>query len=135
MTQPEASGVKREVIGTTSPGSPLSPAVRFGNLLFVSGQTAADADGLEAQAHAVLRKLAAVLQAGGADLSDVVRCGVYLSDIRLRDRMNEVYSLYFREQPPARTTIECKMADAAVLVEIDCIAAILTLPPAGPSSR
>jgi 2-iminobutanoate/2-iminopropanoate deaminase len=102
----------------------LSPGVRYGDFLFLSGQTAAEANGLEAQAHAVLQKLRALLQAGGADMGDVLRCGVYLSDIRLRDRMNAVYAEYFKEQPPARTTIECKMADAAVLVEIDCVAAV-----------
>lgn len=118
--------MERTIIGTRSPGSPLSPAVQYGNLLFVSGQTAADADGLEAQAHAVLKKVRALLQAAGADMGDVLRCGVYLSDIRLRDRMNAVYAEYFKEQPPARTTIECKMADAAVLVEIDCVAAVST---------
>jgi 2-iminobutanoate/2-iminopropanoate deaminase len=123
MTSREATP-KREIVGTRTPGSPLSPAVRFGDLLFVSGQTAAEVDGLEGQAHAVLKKLSALLQAGGSDMSEVLRCGVYLSDIRLRDRMNAVYSMYFRYEPPARTTIECKMADAAVLVEIDCVAAI-----------
>jgi 2-iminobutanoate/2-iminopropanoate deaminase len=116
--------MERTIIGTRSAGSPLSPAVRYGDLLFLSGQTAADAVGLEAQAHAVLRKIRELLRAGGSDLGAVLRCGVYLSDIRLRDRMNAVYAEYFKDEPPARTTIECKMADAAVLVEIDCVAAI-----------
>ena len=80
--------------------------------------------GLEAQAHAVLKKIRDLVRAAGGDLGDVLRCGVYLSDIRLRDRMNAVYAEYFKDEPPARTTIECKMADAAVLVEIDCVAAI-----------
>jgi 2-iminobutanoate/2-iminopropanoate deaminase len=118
------STMERKIIGTRSAGSPLSPAVRYGDLLFVSGQTAADAVGLEAQAHAVLKKIRDLVRAGGGDLGDVLRCGVYLSDIRLRDRMNAVYAEYFKDEPPARTTIECKMADAAVLVEIDCVAAI-----------
>ena len=118
------STVKRKIVGTRSAGSPLSPAVRYGDLLFISGQTAADGVGLEAQAHAVLKKIGELLRAAGGDFGDVLRCGVYLSDIRLRDRMNAVYAEYFKEEPPARTTIECKMADAAVLVEIDCVAAI-----------
>lgn len=116
--------VDRKSIGARPAGIPLSPAVQYGNLLFVSGQTAAEAVGLEAQAHAVLKKLREVLRAGGADIGDVLRCGVYLSDIRLRERMNAVYTEYFKEEPPARTTIECKMADAAVLVEIDCVAGL-----------
>lgn len=118
--------MERTIVGTRAAGSPLSPAVRYGDLLFLSGQTASEVDGLEAQAHAVLKKLRALLQNGGAEMGDVLRCGVYLSDIRLRDRMNAVYAEYFKEQPPARTTIECKMADAAVLVEIDCVAAVGT---------
>ena len=60
------SSVKRTIVGTRSTGSPLSPAVRYGDLLFVSGQTAADAVGREAQAHAVLKKIRDLLKAAGA---------------------------------------------------------------------
>jgi 2-iminobutanoate/2-iminopropanoate deaminase len=105
-------------------GNPLSPAIRAGELLFVSGQTAAGAGGLEEQTRAVIDKIVAVLTAAGTDLAAVVRCGVYLADIRTFQRMNAVYREYFPKDPPARTTIECKMADPAILIEIDCVAVL-----------
>jgi 2-iminobutanoate/2-iminopropanoate deaminase len=104
--------------------SPLSPGVRWGNVLYVSGQTAPEAVGLEAQTRAVLEKLGAILRAGGSDYANVLRCGVYLSDIRMFEGMNAVYRGFFSSAPPARSTIECKLADPRILVEVDCVAAI-----------
>ena len=54
----------------------------------------------------------------------MLRCGVYLSDIRTFDAMNAVYREFFPSAPPARSTIECKMASPAILVEIDCVAGV-----------
>ena len=108
----------------TPSGSPLSPAVRAGSLVFVSGQTASGEGGVEMQTRAVLEKMKGILIAAGSDLSQVLRCGVYLADIRTFQRMNSVYREFFPAEPPARTTIECKMADSAVLVEIDCVATV-----------
>lgn len=69
----------------------LSSAIAAGDLLFVSGQTARDVVGFEPQTRAVFEKLGAILRAAGVDFSAVVRCGVYLSDIRYRTEMNRVY--------------------------------------------
>ena len=106
------------------PKSPLSPAVRWDGTLFVSGQTAPEVTGVEAQTRAVLEKIGTILRAGGSDYANVLRCGVYLSDIRTFDVMNRVYREFFVSAPPARSTIECKMASSTVLVEIDCIAGV-----------
>lgn len=110
--------------GVGAPKSPLSHAVRWDNILFVSGQTAPEVAGVEAQTRAVLEKVGAILRAGGSDYANVLRCGVYLSDIRTFEAFNAVYREFFASAPPARSTIECKMASAAVLVEIDCIAGV-----------
>jgi 2-iminobutanoate/2-iminopropanoate deaminase len=110
--------------GGVAPKSPLSPGVRWGNVLYVSGQTAPEAAGIEAQTRAVLEKLGAILRAGGSDYANVLRCGVYLSDIRTFDAMNAVYREVFSSAPPARSTIECKMANPAILVEVDCVAGV-----------
>lgn len=110
--------------GVDAPKSPLSHGVRWDNTLFVSGQTAPEVAGVEAQTRAVLEKIGAILRAGGTDYANVLRCGVYLSDIRTFDAMNAVYREFFASGPPARSTIECKMASPAVLVEIDCIAGV-----------
>jgi 2-iminobutanoate/2-iminopropanoate deaminase len=110
--------------GGVAPKSPLSPGVRWGDVLYVSGQTAPEAAGIEAQTRAVLEKLGAILRAGGSDYANVLRCGVYLSDIRTFEAMNAVYRQVFSSAPPARSTIECKMANPAILVEIDCVAGV-----------
>lgn len=110
--------------GGVAPKSPLSPGVRWGNVLYVSGQTAPELAGIEEQTRAVLEKLGAILRAGGSDYANVLRCGVYLSDIRTFDAMNAVYREFFSSAPPARSTIECKMASPVILVEVDCVAAV-----------
>lgn len=101
----------------------FSPGIRRGGLLFVSGQTAHEAESFDAQTRAVLDKIGAILVAGGSEYRHVLRCGVYLADIRTFGRMNEIYAEYFPTDPPARTTIECKLARPEILIEIDCVAA------------
>jgi 2-iminobutanoate/2-iminopropanoate deaminase len=108
--------------GAPASKSPLSPGVRWGDLLFVSGQTAPEAVGVEAQTRAVIEKMGKILTAGGSSYANVLRCGVYLADIRTFETMNAVYREFFPDAPPARSTIECKMANPAILVEIDCVA-------------
>lgn len=108
------------------PTSPISPAIRFGNLVFVSGQTAPEVVGVGAQTRAVLEKIRTVLCESGSDLAHVLRCNVYLLDIASFDQMNEAYAEVFVSEQPARTTIECKMARPTILVEIDCIAGTAT---------
>jgi 2-iminobutanoate/2-iminopropanoate deaminase len=121
-----AGRAERAVISPAGavPLAHFSPGVRFGSLLFVAGQTAHEAGDFEAQTKAVLEKLGAILRAGGSDYAHVLRCGVYLADIRDFQRMNEIYARYFPERPPARTTIECKLARPDILVEIDCVASV-----------
>jgi 2-iminobutanoate/2-iminopropanoate deaminase len=108
---------------------PVSPAVRVGQLLFVSGQTARDVSGVDGQTRRALEKLRAILVAGGADYSTVVKCGVYLSDTAAFEEMNEVYRQVFPKEPPARTTIFCALAYPDVLVEIDCVAEVIATGP------
>ena len=102
----------------------------FDRLIFVSGQGATDpatgqlagAD-VEAQTEQCLRNLNAILVAGGSDLSCVIRCGVFLLDMREFDRMNAVYARVFGSHRPARTTIQAAgLPGEGLRVEIDCIA-------------
>lgn len=103
---------------------PLSPAIRHGDTLYVSAQLAPEAGDVTAQTRAVLQKIAAIVEAGGGDLRSVLRCNVYLADIGTFAQMNAVYRELFPVDPPARTTIECRMTRPEILVEIDCIAAV-----------
>jgi len=118
--------MKREVIAPAPVPRdlPLSPAIRYGDTLYVSAQLAADAGDVGAQTRAVLEKIAAIVTAGGGELRDVLRCNVYLADIGTFAQMNAVYGEFFPRDPPARTTIECRMARPEILVEIDCVAAV-----------
>lgn len=112
------------------PVGPYSPGMAFDRLVIVSGQGATDpATGqlagpdIEAQTEQCLRNLEAILQAAGSDLQHVLRCGVFLLDMREFDRMNSVYARVFGAHRPARTTIQAAaLPGVGLRVEIDCIA-------------
>ena len=112
------------------PVGPYSPGMGFERLVFVSGQGATDpATGRLAgpdaavQTEQCLKNLQAILQAAGSDLSCVLRCGVFLLDMREFEQMNAVYARVFGDHRPARTTIQAAaLPGDGLRVEIDCIA-------------
>jgi 2-iminobutanoate/2-iminopropanoate deaminase len=106
-----------------------SPAIKAGNLLFVSGQIPIDpATGelvpgdITAQADQVMRNLTAVLKAAGLSFEHVVRTTVYLTDMNEFAAMNEVYGRYLAAPPPARATVQVTRLPRDVKIEIDLIA-------------
>jgi 2-iminobutanoate/2-iminopropanoate deaminase len=112
------------------PVGPYSPGVALDRLVFVSGQGATDpatgqlagAD-VEVQTAQCLENVRAILRAAGSDLPHVLRCGVFLLDMRDFEKMNDVYRRFFGDHRPARTTIQAAaLPGAGLLVEIDCIA-------------
>ena len=112
------------------PVGPYSPGMHFERLVFVSGQGATDpatgelagAD-IETQTEQCLNNVQAILKAGGSDLQHVLRCGVFLLDMKEFKQMNGVYSRMFGEHRPARTTIQAAgLPGVGLRVEIDCIA-------------
>jgi 2-iminobutanoate/2-iminopropanoate deaminase len=112
-----------------APVGPFSPAARGGGAVFVSGQVAQDPatgaliDGdVSRQADQALRNLAAVLEAAGKGLGDVVRVGVYLTDMADFAAMNEVYRRHFQAPYPARTAIGVAALPLGAAVEFDAIA-------------
>jgi 2-iminobutanoate/2-iminopropanoate deaminase len=119
-----------QVAGAPKPQGPYSSAVRAGDFLFISGQGPVDAVTGEMQSEAtvqeqtrlVLQHLQTILQGCGADLADVVKCSVFLHDVKDFDAMNEVYAEVFGATKPARTTVGSGMVAAGMKVEIDCIA-------------
>lgn len=119
-----------DVKGLHSSGSPLSAAVLFHHIVFVSGQVPVDAEGktpagIKAQTELVLQKLKTVVEAAGGNMTTVLRCGCYLTDMREFAAFNEVYSRFFTTAPlPARTTVGVsKLASPDFLVEVDAIVA------------
>jgi 2-iminobutanoate/2-iminopropanoate deaminase len=112
------------------PVGPYSPGMGFERLVFVSGQGATDpatgqlagAD-TAAQTEQCLRNVRTILQAAGSDLQYVLRCGVFLLDMKEFEQMNGVYSRVFGSHRPARTTIQAAgLPSPGLRVEIDCIA-------------
>jgi 2-iminobutanoate/2-iminopropanoate deaminase len=117
--------------GAPAPRPSYSPAIRSGNLLFLSGQTPLDPttriliDGTMAeQTLQCLRNLQAVCAASNARLEDAIRCCIYLSDIATFNEVDEAYLTFFPEPRPARTTIAVKTLPGGAAVEIDAIVAI-----------
>ena len=109
---------------------PYSQAVRSGNLLFFSGQTPIDpttgklVEGdIAAQARRVFENLKAVCTAAGASFDQVVRVGIYLTDLANFAAVNGVMKEYFREPFPARSTIGVASLPMSAQVEVDMILA------------
>ena len=87
-----------------------------------TGEIAAD---VEAQTEQTLKNIAAILEAAGSSLSQVVRCGVFLVDIADFQKMNGVYARMFGDHRPARTTVQvAALPEPRLLVEIDAVALI-----------
>ncbi|MBS0584106.1 MAG: RidA family protein [Proteobacteria bacterium] len=110
---------------------PYSQAVRVGNTIYFSGQTPLDpASGLlvegdiAVQARRVFDNLKAVAAAAGIGLEQVVRVGIYLTDLGNFAQVNEVMAEYFTQPYPARSTIEVKGLPKAAQVEVDMIAVV-----------
>jgi 2-iminobutanoate/2-iminopropanoate deaminase len=115
--------------GAPEPRGPYSPAVRAGDFIYVSGQGPIDTASnrfsygdIQHETRLVLTNIRNILSACGATMSDVVRCGVFLSNGQDFAAMNEVYAEFFGNAKPARTTVETKFADPKMKVEIDCVA-------------
>jgi 2-iminobutanoate/2-iminopropanoate deaminase len=106
---------------------PFSAAVEAGGLLFVSGQVGICdgkvGDGIEEQTRFALESLRDVLAQAGRTLDDVVKVTVFLTDMALWPKMNEVYREYFPKDPPARSALGANgLALPELLVEIECVA-------------
>jgi 2-iminobutanoate/2-iminopropanoate deaminase len=122
----------REVIATEhAPQAigPYSQAIRAQGLVFTSGQVAIDpatqqviSGDISVQTDRVLKNLESILQASGSGLEKVLRCTVFLKNMGDFGAMNEVYGRYFKQSPPARSTVEVARLPKDVLVEIDVIA-------------
>ena len=117
---------------------PYSPAIRAGQLLFLSGQIPLDpatghliAGDIKAETRRVMENIGALLEAAGLDYSAVVRTTVFLADMNDFAAMNEVYGGYFSQPYPARATVQAARLPKDARVEIDVIAAYSAAGEAG----
>ncbi|MCK5488303.1 MAG: RidA family protein [Desulfobacterales bacterium] len=107
---------------------PYSQAIQHGNFLFVSGQIAIDPQtgniiegDIEVQTEQVLKNIAAIIEAAGMSLQDVVKCTCFLKDMNDFARFNAVYENCFGESLPARETVEVSRLPKDVRVEVSAI--------------
>ncbi|MBM3807013.1 MAG: RidA family protein [Acidimicrobiia bacterium] len=110
---------------------PYSPAVKVGNMLFLSGSIPLDPatgqlvdGGIKEQTARVLDNIQGLLAAAGADFTNVVRTTVFMVDLGEFAAMNEVYASYFAPPYPARSTVQVVKLPRDVRVEIDVIAVL-----------
>ena len=109
---------------------PYSQGIIYDNFVFTAGQiglnpeTGKLEEGIKAQSRRVLENLKAVVEAGGSNLNNIVKVTVFLKDINDWGMVNEIYSEYFSEQPPARSAFQVSALPMDALVEVECIAAV-----------
>ncbi|HWC98597.1 MAG TPA: Rid family detoxifying hydrolase [Candidatus Sulfopaludibacter sp.] len=116
--------------GVAAPRGPYSPAVYAGDYIFVSGQVPVNPEtnqsvlgDIRVETRQVLNNITRILEGCGATRADVVKCQVYLTDVTDFAAMNEVYSEFFGEAKPARTTIAVAALPLPnAKVEIDAVA-------------
>lgn len=113
----------------------LSQGIRFGNLLFISGQAGADEGGkiveggFRAQGEQAFANLRRALMAGGSSLRDVIKVTIFVTDMGYFQEVVELRRKFFSEPYPADTIAEVKaLYDPDVMIEIEAIAAISTAP-------
>ena len=130
--QLQSANMKKIISTDEAPGAigPYSQAVRSRNLLFCSGQIPLDpksgeivSGDIAAQTRRVLDNIAAVLRAEGLTFDNVVKTTIFLTDLRDFQTVNEVYSSYFKQRPPARSTVQVSALPKGAGVEIEAIAA------------
>lgn len=124
--------VPREIVKTDAAPQaigPYSQAIKANGFLFLSGQIALDprtgqmvGEDIKTQTKRVMDNIKAVLEAAGSSLEKVVKCGVFLKNMNDFGPMNEEYGSYFKELPPARTTVQVAKLPRDALMEVDVIA-------------
>jgi len=109
---------------------PYSQAVRSGSLLFCSGQIPLDpksgeivAGDITAQTGRVMDNIAGLLRAGGLGFDDIVKTTIFLTNLGDFQTVNQIYGSYFKNDPPARSTVHVAALPRGANVEIEVIAA------------
>lgn len=124
--------MEKTIINTPNAPAPIGPynqAVKYGNMLFISGQVAIDpANGnliegdVQAETRQVMKNLEAILTAAGMSFSNVLKTSIFLMDMGQFALVNEIYGSYFPADAPARETVQVAGLPRGVKVEISMIA-------------
>jgi 2-iminobutanoate/2-iminopropanoate deaminase len=126
---PAAAGAQKAVVipQGTNASPTLSPAVRIGDLLYLSGQLPGrDADStIESQTKSALERMNPILAQAGTTKENIVKCTVFLVDVKDFAGMNRAYTQFFTKEPPARSTVVvAALVTPSAKLEVECIAAI-----------
>lgn len=127
--------MRKENIHTENAPQPIGPysqAVKFGNLLFISGQIALQADGtslighsIEDETHQVMKNIKSILAKADLDFNDVIKISIFMKDLNLFSKVNETYGTYFTtDTAPARETVEISNLPKNANIEMSIIAGI-----------
>ena len=107
---------------------PYSQAIKSGSMIFVSGQlplnpaTGQVPDDTAEQARQSLTNIKAILETAGSSMDNIVRVGIFMTDLNDFKKVNEVYATFFKDTPPARSTVQVAALPLGVKIEIDAIA-------------
>lgn len=111
--------------------NPRSCGTRRGPFVFTAGQVAFDSEGkligagdIRAQTRQAMENIRAILEEGGASLSDVMKVNIFIAAGADKEGMNEVYAEYFPEDPPARTAVTAGLSSPEILIEIEAVAIV-----------
>lgn len=128
---PALAGAQRSTIVPQgmSASATLTPGIKMGDVIYTSGQLGTSRDStqntIQAQTKKSLENVKAVIEAGGGTMGSVLKCTVFLADMKDFQAMNSVYSTFFPKEPPARSTVAvAALASPTAKVEIECIAAV-----------
>ena len=123
--------MKKAILTTNAPApiGPYSQAVLTGNMLFISGQVAIIPetgvpmlDDIQSETHQVMKNISNILMEAGMEMQHVVKTSIFLMDMNQFKQVNEVYGSYFKNDFPARETIQVSRLPLNVNVEISMIA-------------
>lgn len=128
--------MEKEIISTKEAPQaigPYSQAVRFGNIIFVSGQIPIEPGSgkilkgnIREQTNLILQNLNSILSADGSSLNNVLRTTIFLTDLENYPVVNETYAQFFNNLPPARSTVQVAKLPMDAQIEIDAIAFVDT---------
>jgi 2-iminobutanoate/2-iminopropanoate deaminase len=112
-----------------APIGPYSQAILSGNTLYISGQIPIDAatgklveGSIELETEQVMKNISYILEEAGLTFNDVLKCSIFVSDMNNFSKVNSIYAHYFKENSPARETVEVSGLPKGVNIEISCIA-------------
>ena len=123
--------MNREIVNPLNKPTPvLSPAVKIDSLVYTAGQVGINLEtgelagsGIREQTRQVMENIKLLLEAAGSSMEKIIKCLVFITDMKDFQAMNEVYKSYFEKDPPARSCVEvAALANPELIVEIEAIA-------------